>query len=180
MRTFGESIELIIQRIAAFFLSLVRTRRKGELLVRQLFEEVTRLTVSTSIAAVALRTREDGKIEVFLTRRGPNEEYAGLFHTPETIIRPGHDRTDAFRRLMHKEFRVRISSWEFADDRFFQERRGWFHILLYLINLADDPPPGVGIWCPVNNLPEAIVDHHRDWVIQRAVRAYLAQQKGSP
>lgn len=138
----------------------------------ELFNEIARVTVTTCIEAVILRTKFNS-IEVFLAKRPLGEAYGGFWHCPGTFLRVGEDEADAFKRLEEKE-----KVGKFINKRFISyknnshEERGHIIQLIYLCDI--EPVVGnAGTWFPVDKLPKNIVENHRDIIIPKAVAAIL-------
>jgi len=160
---------MFIRKIAAYILNKIAA--KNELLGKELFEAVAKHTVGIAIEAVLLRRNENTcKIEVFLTKRGPNEAYANQFHCPGTFVRAGEDDNTAILRLGKNEFHSTITTVEMCGEAFVPEIR--YKSMLdrvYLIK-CQNPTNETGKWIDIAKLVEyPIVDGHINFVIPTAL-----------
>lgn len=133
---------------------------------REVFEALSRTSPRIAIEAVALRKRE-GVIEVFLTRRPPDDVYANLLHVPGTIIRNKEKFTETWERL-EEEFRAPVVSEPKLVEVFnnLKERRGHFISLVFACEISGEP--ATGKFFPIANLPDDLIDHHRPMIIAAA------------
>lgn len=133
----------------------------------EFYGAIARLVPSVAIEAVVLRER-DGRIEVFLTRRSPQDvAYSGMLHSPGSILRAGEKPVDVMHRIGEQDYHVSVSDFVYVDEDFYQEKRGWFDSRIYLVKLKDEPVGGE--WVSVDALPCDVVNHHIQWVIPKAV-----------
>ncbi|MFH1207083.1 MAG: hypothetical protein V1668_00555 [Patescibacteria group bacterium] len=133
----------------------------------ELYGAIARLVPSVAIEAVVLRER-DVRIEVFLTRRSPQDAaYPDMLHSPGSILRAGEKPVDVMRRIGEQDFHVPVSDFVYVDEVFCHEKRGWFNSRIYLAKLKDEPVGGE--WVSVDALPADVVDHHIQWIIPMAV-----------
>lgn len=167
------SARITAEQVVAF----LNKHDPAQKLGKELFEAIARVVVCVAVEAVSLRRHaKTKKIEVFLTFRGPQESYAGMWHTPGSIFRPGEQAQDVIKRLGKREFKTRVTSdYHCVYDYFFQEERGWWLSRIYLVNLRGRPTVA-GRWWPVDKLPKNIVWHHRDIVIPQAVKAFVTKK----
>jgi len=136
---------------------------------QELFEALARLTITVSYESVCLRNKAD-KIEVLLTKRKKHESYAGQWHTPGGVVRPGESDEQIFERLSQKEFEAPITSWKFVSIYDMpKEARGHFKSQIYLVTVAENHS---GEWFDVNNLPANTVEHHVKTVIPTVVNFF--------
>ncbi|MDD4412642.1 MAG: NUDIX domain-containing protein [Patescibacteria group bacterium] len=134
----------------------------------ELFNMIARVSVSVGFETLALRQGDEG-VEIFLTQRRTNEAYAGEYHSPGTILRPGEEMEDAFKRLEEEEFKSKLISWKFIGfNNYLTEVRGHSFAVLYLCELDDSSDN----WFPVDDLPQPMVNHHEKIIIPKAVAAF--------
>lgn len=149
----------------------------------ELFGAIARVSVSVAFEAVAFRINNKGGIEVNLRQRESNDPaYPGLWHCPGSVMRSGESFVNVFSRLSDKEFGMIVSGWRFVDFvNSPEEERGHFLSLIFLVNLDPIPrtdwfvktsPDPMTEWFPVDQLPENIVDGHRDIIIPRALKQF--------
>ena len=138
----------------------------------KLHSALVRLVCAVAVEVVALRRdTTTGGIMVLLRQRGLNEAaYQGMWHCPGSFVRPGESIDDVFNRLMASESLGSIRSQRHLDNCFWPEERGTICSDIRLV----DADPAVGHWFPVNNLPQAMVEQHRDVFIPMALKAFLA------
>lgn len=149
------------------------SKKAQKSLGKRLFEAVARLSVSVAFEAVCLRkNKQTSQIEVFMLQRDLRDSYPGQWHIPGSVFRPGEQPKDVARRLATKEFRTEITS-NFKSEGmvFYQEPRGWFLSLVYLVKCKRMPIKH-GRWWSVNDLPKNIVPHHLNYVIPVAVKVF--------
>lgn len=140
----------------------------------ELFNAIARVSINLCIEAVLLRIRPtDGQIEVFLSLRSEEETaYPGLWHCPGTVKRPGESEYYMFRRLQKSDLPIN-GSYNYDFIGFYDnplEARGHFFHLIYLVSAKNKIP---GNWFLVDALPENIVEHHREVIIPKALKAFL-------
>jgi len=137
----------------------------------ELFEEIVRVATQTTFEAVILKKTSQG-IEVFMTQRSVDEAYGGQWHCPGTFIRVGETEENVFSRLESKEKVGKFINKVFIDyNNTLMEERG--HII-QLIFLCDIEPIAdtVGVWFPVDDLPENMVENHRVILIPKATKVF--------
>lgn len=138
---------------------------------KKLFRAIARLSVSISFEAIALR-KNKGKIEVFMTKRLPHETYAGQWHCPGSIFRPGEKPKDVLKRLVRKEFKVPVTSRDHCiKDFFVRSEIGWMLCRVYPVTIKGKPENGE--WFDVKKLPKNTVGGHRSLFIPAAVKNFL-------
>jgi hypothetical protein len=85
----------------------VLSRLEPGYLPKPLFDVLARLVVMAIIELVPVRRTADGRTEVLLTQRGPDDTWwPDQWHNPGTVIRPSDEPytyKDAFRRLLDDE-----------------------------------------------------------------------------
>ncbi|MBI2426760.1 MAG: hypothetical protein HYV34_02840 [Candidatus Kerfeldbacteria bacterium] len=141
----------------------------------RLFNAVARHSVSVSVEAVCLRRTGRG-VGVFLSLRGEEESFPEEWHCPGSIQRPGETEEQVLQRIQRKELRVPIVSALKADewDNPGEGARGHTRHLIYIVSLNRGDEVATGMWFLVSNLPPDTIHYHRNEVIPRAVRAFLA------
>ncbi|HYE59972.1 MAG TPA: GtrA family protein [Candidatus Kapabacteria bacterium] len=144
-----------------------------------LYDAIARHSVNVAFEAVWLRER-NGEIEVFLKQR-PNDatDYAGQWHVPGSVFRPGEQPEDVAKRIATEELHIsHFSTISFV--RFFfipTTRRGWFESLVHLVQADHEPQEGNGQWYPVDRLPHPMIDLHQTLFIPAAVQYFFLQKK---
>jgi hypothetical protein len=152
----------------------------------ELFNEVARLVTTPTIELAPLRTREDGKVEVFMTQRpGDDPFWPSEWHVPGTVIRSTDEEGDfstAMQRLKDSELMHSLQMKTdpvFVGHEFWQVKRGRELPFQHYVEVS--PVEGVelpGKFFPVDELPDTTIDHHRK-VIANAVAAYKASKQSS-
>ena len=143
----------------------------------ELFDALAKLTISVAIEAVCLRWNPaTRKIEVYLVKRSLKETaYPGEWHCPGTVMRPGEEIEDTFRRLSKKEFGAGFLKRQFvANLNNPTEARGHFISVLYLCVLEEKGNER-GRWFPIDKLPKKTVKGHRIRLIPAAFGAFVAE-----
>lgn len=164
-------IQILLKWFASIVLGFINPRRpKG----KQFYEAIARHSVSVAIETVCLRTDQQGRVWVWLTRRKPDEVYSGQWHSPGSIVRPGESPGHVFERIATNELGCPITRavWIPTAPMFYQEVRGWFHHHIFLVDLAGEPRGGT--WWPAPELPDDLVAQHRA-VIAQATTAFEAR-----
>lgn len=149
------------------------------LLPEDLFIELARLTVLSTVEVVCLRQGAVG-IEVLLTQRAETDPFwAGQWHSPGSIVRPTDSAgsyVDGFKRILSGE--LGLYNWSepvFVGTYFWHAKRGSAVSLVHWLDVTETIMP-VGAFFPVTALPEnTIVD--MDKVIVMAANAYAAHFK---
>lgn len=141
----------------------------------EIFYEVVRLAVTTTIEMVPLRRSRTGEVEVLLTRREADDPYwPNQPHVPGTVLRAS-DRegsyADAFMRILEGELAGISTVGEpvFIQNSFHQVKRGRELALIHYVEVAGEPKNGA--FYPVNNLPKNIVSH-QVWFIKKAAEVF--------
>ena len=143
-----------------------------------LFNAIARVSISVAVEAIGIRRNvQTGELEVRLMQRPQNAPaYAGMWHFPGSFIRPGESEENVLKRLEKGEFKapVRLISRIGWDNNPHEERGHVMH-LLYLVEVDDLSD---NKWFPIGNLPEPMVDHHRQVLIPVAVKAFKRSWRG--
>lgn len=135
-----------------------------------LFNAVARKSITIAFEAVLFRRIDQG-IQVYLTQRSASEAYPGQWHCPGSAFRPEEGPAEVAGRLAVREFKRPFVGWRYVDDFFYGEERGWFLSKVYLVEIEGDPDVDDGAyWCPVHDLPDNLVKHHRTDVIPIALK----------
>ena len=138
---------------------------------RDMFEALARLTVTVAFDTVAFRNGKKG-VEIFLTKRGPDEAYADQWHSPGSVLRRGEDFQGVFDRLSEFEFKTPIISKRIVGLLNYRTtERGHFICPVFLVGLKKSPE--IGKWFLVNALPSDIVDDHKKFLIPKTLESYL-------
>jgi len=147
---------------------------KPGVLPEDVFIAIARLIVLPAVEFIPLRIT-DGKMQVFLTRRSPNDPiWPNKLHTPGTIIRPTDTSLeDAVARLLKDEFEITDTtsvrpifigcSVEFNNDR------GTGLCIEHLVEF--DEVPSTGEYYDIESLPDDFLEFQRD-MVQRAVTKF--------
>lgn len=154
-------------------------KRLPPFLPLDVFHELSKRVMLTAVETVCLRTGENG-IEVFLTRRSPDDEYyPNLWHSPGTMLRAddaprqmnvaaGYE--SAFRRLEEKELHLKfVDTPRLVGSRLYSSPRGSENSMVFLAEIEGEPENGK--FFPVDELPADLVESHRG-IIAIAVRHY--------
>lgn len=149
----------------------------------ELFDALSRLTVSVAVEAVCLRLNTSTcQVEVYMIQRSPNDTaYPGEWHCPGSVLRPKEEIKDVFSRLQKKEFgeSATLGQTRFvANVNHPTEARGHFLSMVYLCELVNDEHFASrlkGKWFPVDQLPAKTVETHRYRIIPPAVGAFVAE-----
>lgn len=132
------------------------------LLSEDLFVELARLTVLSTVEVVCLRRGAAG-IEVLLTQRVETDPFwAGQWHSPGSVIRPLDSLgsfVGAFKRVLCGE--LGLKEWAepfFVGPCFWSGNRGAVVSQVHWLDVTNVPVP-IGTFFPVAALPEnTIVD----------------------
>jgi ADP-ribose pyrophosphatase YjhB (NUDIX family) len=136
----------------------------------KLCDAVMRLWPTPAFEAVVFRMYHDTH-EIYLRRRAVDDTaYPGQWHVPGKLYRHGEQDRDVANRL-EEEFGSKIGSFHLIGKEVTSEVRGTVHSLIFLVQLVRDPRiDDQHRWFPTNDLPQAIVDVHRDLIIPSAVQ----------
>jgi ADP-ribose pyrophosphatase YjhB (NUDIX family) len=146
----------------------------------KLFDSIARVSITVAIETVPIRRCSDGKLEIFLRRRKMDDTaYPGEWHTPGSAMRPGETVQDVLTRLQG-EFGTGVKVFDFVGNlNNHDEERGHFFTPVYLVELdgegRQDETHG---WYPVNNVPQPVVEHHKNLLFPMAIEAFKAREKG--
>ena len=163
-----------LQVVSPQTLAELRNVNPSETLSSELYGAIARIVPSVAIEAVALRTR-NGREEVYLTRRSKDDAaYPNMLHCPGSLLRSGETPHHTMQLLALREFKAPIHSFEYIDEIYFMEERGWFNCRAHRVILGAEPT--VGIWYPVDDLPADVVQHHIDDIIPMVVRDFRLRQ----
>jgi hypothetical protein len=127
----------------------------------ELFQSITRLTVSPILELIPLR-KINGKVEVLMLKRPLDDpHWPGMLHTPGTYIRPTDTEItleSAFDRLVRGELELQLDVQTFfVQTIFHQVSRGMELGLVYGIDLSGVINFQKGEWFPVDDLPDISV-----------------------
>lgn len=140
----------------------------------EIFEQVARLAALSIIEFVPLRTGKDGKVEVLLLERAPDDPiWPGMVHSPGTVIRPGDTEGTmykAFERIVKDELNgTAISNPYYVGSLLHKSRRGTEHAQIYWVEVLGEPR--VGTFYPVDELPDNLVESQPKF-IKLAAKSY--------
>jgi ADP-ribose pyrophosphatase YjhB (NUDIX family) len=139
----------------------------------ELCDAIMRLWPTPAFEAMAFRLGKSGQPEIYLRRRSMDETvYPGEWHAPGSLYRHGEQDCDVANRL-EKEFGVKIEVLVLVDKEITSEARGTVHSYIFLVKLAGEPRlDDRHGWFPTNDLPQTMVDLHRDLIIPVALKHY--------
>lgn len=142
-----------------------------------LFCEVARLTVSAIVEVVPCRLSDDGRVEVLLLQRDPEDPlWPSMWHNPGTVIRPNdtpYTFDEAFVRICKDELGLEeVILPTYVKDIVHPTRRGMDMARVYFLELDDAPR---GTFVDVAALPSTIITANAE-VIRLAAEAF-AQYK---
>lgn len=141
-----------------------------------LFEEISRLTVNSVVEIVPLR-KVDDKIQVLLTERDEDDPiYAGIVHTPGTVIRSTDQEgsyQSAFERIFNDELAsVETSEPQYLGSVFHQIKRGREDAKIFFVEVRGEP--ATGKFYDVDALPDNTMDSQIDF-IRMAAKKFAEQ-----
>lgn len=151
----------------AIVVSILKKLNPG-LLPKDIFQEVTRLWVTSIVEVVPLRQGKNGQVEILLLSR-PNDDpnWPGMLHTPGTVLRATDVEggiNSAFERIFSDEIGITTSNNPiFVKTIFHKVNRGAELASIYYINIGTDQPTN-GKWYNENNLPNNLVDTQFDFI----------------
>ena len=131
-----------------------------------IFNEITRVFVSSIVEVVPLRQLND-KIQVLLVRREADDPFwPNMRHTPGTVLRAIDQKgnlKDAFTRIINDELGLKEEVMPvFVDVRFSQSTRGSEFSAIYYVEMTEEIIKGE--WFDVETLPDDIVQSQRELV----------------
>ncbi|MBP9699914.1 hypothetical protein KBD71_01375 [Candidatus Woesebacteria bacterium] len=134
----------------------------------ELFQSITRLTVSPILELIPLRTI-NGKVEVLMLKRPLDDpHWPGMLHTPGTYIRTTDTEItlqSAFDRLVRGELELQIDVQTFfVQTIFHQVNRGMELGLVYGMDLSGINNFPKGEWFPVDDLPDTSVKTQHEMI----------------
>ena len=97
------------------------------------------------------------------------------WHIPGTILRPGEEYANGFRRLEDSELGVAIEQVTLIDEAFTSDRRSSYLQKTFIVRLVGNPK--CGSWFDVSDLPSDFCIFHRVHTIPVVVTAYLKNQR---
>lgn len=146
-----------------------------------LFDQITRLHVTSTVVLALLRITDSATPEILLIRRGtgPNEPiWPGHWHLPGTMLRPtdaegGYD--DAFKRLLSETGELAGTALKhgtaFVRTAFTKTKRGPELTQVFVAEIKGEPKAGK--FFPVDKLPRPIIEHELAY-IQEATAKLLS------
>ncbi len=147
--------------------------------LKEFFAGLAPLVTSIAVEPVAMRRNTVGQIEVFLRQRKPHESFAGFWHCPGSLLRVGEQPAGVLARLKQADLgSIRHYQYVGGEPICCAEPRGWFMLLIYLVELEHASPEGT--WWPVNDLPDDLAPHHKLIVIPKAVGAFTLEALPRP
>lgn len=144
---------------------LLKQLESGKDVPLPVFFEFARLQCVPVLELVPLR-RQEGRAEVLLIKRPADDPFfAGLWHTPGTIIRSRDgDLRGALLRLLDHE----LAGVSFAGpprlvmEQLHHSKRGMESATIFYREVSDNA--GIGQWHPADNLPADLIDSQRDFI----------------
>lgn len=137
-----------------------------------LFNAIARVSISVAVEAIGIsRNPETGELKVRLMQRSLTDSaYPGMWHFPGSFMRPGESEEDVLKRLEKGEFKAPIRSVSFIGrDNNPHEERGHVVHLLHLVEVEDMSSEK---WFSIDNLPEPMVEHHRQVLVPVGIKAF--------
>lgn len=132
-----------------------------------IFEAVTRLVATPVIEVVPLRRSTEGKVQVLLTQRGPEDRWwPNMLHTPGAVVLAtdsAPDNTEALERVMDKELAgVESKPPVFAFGIKHNSERGAEQARVFWAEVSGDPK--VGTFYDSDALPPDLVASQLDFI----------------
>lgn len=148
-----------------------------------IFEQVTRIIALPIIEFIPLRLNNEGGVDVLLLERPQSDTlFAGLLHTPGTVIRATDVRTTendnwkAFDRILQEELLgTKASAPYYVGSIFHASKRGAEQAQLYWVEILEEPK--VGVFYPVENLPDTLIDSQKDFILAAVQSFKTAKSK---
>ncbi len=131
-----------------------------------------RLNGGIAFEAACIRlSRDNGKIEVYLRRRGDNEDaHPGQWHLPGSFVRQGEQIEITAWRLGKGEFKSLVTDFRHVGDFKTPDDRGEIESKLFRVWLDTGPQIDERHqWFPYDQLPDKMVDFHAETLIPAAV-----------
>lgn len=149
-----------------------------------IFEQIARLVALPILEIIPLRTNAEGNTEVLLIERpGDDALFAGLLHTPGTVIRAtdlgqgGGTRWPALDRVLQDELEgTEVGDPYFVGSMLHTSKRGAEQAQLYWVEVRGEPK--VGSFYPVAALPDNLMESQRDFIVQ-AVQSFEAFKRST-
>ncbi|MGB4759546.1 MAG: hypothetical protein WBP26_05840 [Candidatus Saccharimonadales bacterium] len=143
-----------------------------------IFEQFTRIIALPIIEFIPLRL-DGGTAEVLLLERPQSDTlFAGMLHTPGTVIRATDVRTNAndnwkaFDRILNEELEgAKTSNPYYVGSIFHASKRGAEQAQLYWVEVLGAPK--VGAFYPVDSLPDTLIESQKDFIMA-AVQSFKA------
>lgn len=169
-----ETIDQDRAKIAAAVALDLIIPRKG--MGTRLFDAHARHGINIAFEAAAIRDR-NGTAQVYLTQRSLNDTaYPGQWHIPGSFVRSGESWDDVVNRLSNVEFKTEVLDYTLVERvSWLHEARGHIYSDVYLVRLKDEDT-NQGKWFDVEDLPQPMVDAHRDVLIPMAVLAFKKKE----
>lgn len=139
-----------------------------------IFEAVAAKVTTPSIELIPYRITESGKVQVLMTRRGPDDKFwPNEWHAPGTILRATDEENtynSAFQRITNGELMGEVevkSEPEYYFTKFDEVRRGRELRQVFAMEVAaDDESLVSGQFFDIDNLPEDTIEHHKTMLEQ--------------
>jgi ADP-ribose pyrophosphatase YjhB (NUDIX family) len=146
-----------------------------------IFQEIARLTALPIVEVVPVRQVDNGRIQVLLTQREPDDAlWPAMWHNPGTVIRATDEAgnyVDAMRRIFSEELDLAVvPELHFVTSFLHKTRRGTESTQIYWTEL--NKPSGLGNFFDAAALPSTTIGSHIE-IIQLAVKAYQESIAGN-
>lgn len=130
----------------------------------EVFMAIARLVALPIIEIIPLMRGDDGSLNVLLLERHKDKDlWAGMVHTPGTVIRAGDSEETAFERITNDELNgTRVSQPVFVENIIHKSKRGYEVARVFYVEILDEPK--IGKLYNVNDLPENIIPEQKKFI----------------
>lgn len=140
----------------------------------EVFMAIARLVALPIIEVIPLKGNDDGSVSVLLLeRRRDKDLWAGMVHTPGTVIRAGDSEETAFERITNDELNgTKVSKPVFVENVIHKSKRGNEVARIYYVEILEEPRKGK--LYDVNDLPDNLILEQKKF-IELAVKKFQAK-----
>lgn len=139
----------------------------------EVFIAIARLMALPIIEIIPLTKTDVGEVQVLLLERHRDKDlWAGMVHTPGTVIRAGDSEETAFERILRDELNgTKTNKPVFVDNVIHKSKRGSEVARIFYVDVIGEPKTGK--FYDVKELPDNLIPEQRKF-IEMAAEKYVS------